>query len=65
LKEESDETFAASSQGAWNVLHLGAGDTSTSLLDDPAQLPLVGHFVSVLFPMVRRIEESLHKSPYV
>ena len=53
LKEESDESFEAGSASAWNVLDLGAGDTSTSLLDDTDALPLVGHFVSVLFPMVR------------
>lgn len=53
LKEESDAAFAASSREAWSVLELGdrSNNTSSSLLEDPDKLPLVGHFVSVLFPL--------------
>ena len=55
LKVEDDGAFGATADrdGVWNVLEFGSGDTSTTILDDANALPLVGHFTSILLPLVR------------
>jgi len=54
VKVEDDESFraCADQKEVWNVIELGnAFSTSASILNDASKLPLVGHFVSILFPL--------------